>query len=131
MRKQITSSQAGFTLVEILIAMTIFAFGMLAVATLQITALTGNSAARGVTEANALAQNKLEELQSIPFDDVNGSAGPETISHYGKAYALSWTVDDDLPVAGLKTIAVTVQWQEKGGAKTTSLRYIRADNPLL
>ncbi len=74
--------EKGFTLIEILIAMTIFAIGILALAAMQITAIKGNSSAREMTEASNVAQSKMEELITIPFDDAqlddtngNGQAG--------------------------------------------------------
>ena len=64
------ANQKGFTLIEILIAMTIFAFGILAVGLMQITAIRGNSFARGMTEASNIAQNKVEELVALPFNHL-------------------------------------------------------------
>lgn len=74
--------EKGFTLIEIMVAITILAFGILALATMQIAAIHGNSSAKEMTEASTIAQNKLDELISLPFDDVqlddtngNGLAG--------------------------------------------------------
>ncbi|PXF60359.1 MAG: hypothetical protein C4B58_00550 [Deltaproteobacteria bacterium] len=69
--------EKGFTLIEILIAMAIFAFGILAVAAMQIKTIQGNSFAGGITGASSVAQNKMEELITLPFtdaqlDDING-----------------------------------------------------------
>lgn len=63
-------NQKGFSLIEILIAMAVFAFGILAVAAMQIKAIQGNSFAEGMTEATNVAQNKMEELIALPYDDV-------------------------------------------------------------
>ena len=63
-------NQKGFSLIEILIAIAIFAFGILAVAAMQIKAIQGNSFAGGMTEATNIAQNKLEELIALPYDDA-------------------------------------------------------------
>jgi type IV pilus assembly protein PilV len=63
-------NQKGFSLIEILIAMAIFAFGILAVAAMQIKAIQGNSFAGGMTEATNVAQNKMEELIALPYDDA-------------------------------------------------------------
>lgn len=63
-------NQKGFTLIEILIAITVFAIGILAVAAMQIKAIQGNSFAGGMTKATNVAQNKMEELIALPFDDL-------------------------------------------------------------
>lgn len=64
-------NQKGFSLIEILIAMAIFAFGILAVAAMQIKAIQGNSFAGGMTEATNVAQNKMEELIALPYNDAH------------------------------------------------------------
>ena len=76
MHRQITNKQ-GFTLIEVLIALTILSIGVLAVAAMQIGAIKGNTSASGLTEASTLAQDKLEELLGVNYDDpvisdVNG-----------------------------------------------------------
>lgn len=69
MDKQHTNQQ-GFTLIEILIAVTVFAIGILAVASMQISSIKGNSSASGLTEAATLAEEKMEELMAIGYDDA-------------------------------------------------------------
>ncbi|MCD6198997.1 MAG: prepilin-type N-terminal cleavage/methylation domain-containing protein [Deltaproteobacteria bacterium] len=61
--------QRGFSLIEILIAITVFAIGILAVGNMQITAIKGNSFANDLTEAVTLAQSKMEELISLNYND--------------------------------------------------------------
>ena len=45
-------NQEGFTLIEILIAVTIFAIGMLAVGSMQVSGIRGNATAQGITGAH-------------------------------------------------------------------------------
>ena len=49
----------GFTLIEVLIGMVIFSVGILAVAALQVSSTKGNSSARRITEATALAESQI------------------------------------------------------------------------
>lgn len=62
-------NECGFTLLEVIIAMFVFAIGILAVASLQGKAIQQNSSAFVRTRANAVATAVLEELKRLPFDD--------------------------------------------------------------
>jgi len=61
----------GLTILEVLAAVAILAFGLLAVATMQGSSIKGNSQAIGTTEAITLAQGKLEELMRLPYSDAD------------------------------------------------------------
>ena len=60
----------GFTLVEVLIAMTILSIGILGVAALTGTALKTSSYNQALTQAVSLAQDRLEALRSVNFDNL-------------------------------------------------------------
>ena len=83
---------AGFTLVEALIALLVLAFGMLAVAGLQTTLAHNADVARQRTEATRLAQARVEALRAYQqvgaasgaasyADIVGGSDTPETTTN--------------------------------------------------
>jgi type IV pilus assembly protein PilV len=69
MNKLVYNNKNGFTLIEVMIAIVILAIGMLAVAKMQISAVKGNSDAIGFTEATGFAQNKMEELVNLAYND--------------------------------------------------------------
>ena len=69
MNKLEYNNKNGFTLIEVMISIVILAIGVLAVAKMQISAMKGNSAASGFTEATSFAQNKMEELVNLAYDD--------------------------------------------------------------
>jgi type IV pilus assembly protein PilV len=74
----------GFTLVEVMIAITILSIGMLAVNTMQVQSIGGNSRARSVTTASIFAAEQIENLMALPYDhaslqDTNPIAPPETL----------------------------------------------------
>ncbi len=117
-KKTDQSNERGFTLVELMIAMVIFSFGILAVVKMQISSMQGNSAATRVTAQSVVAQNKLEELFVLSYDspwlevptgtpplDSNGNSHQETTPD---DYTVSWDVIDDTPVADSKQVTVTV-----------------------
>jgi prepilin-type N-terminal cleavage/methylation domain-containing protein len=124
-------NQRGFTLLEILIAIFIFAIGMLAVATMQISGLQGNATASVHTGAVAWGKDRVEKLITRSYDhaDLVGGA-PPGVTHptvtEGR-YNISWTVTDDAPVNNIKTVVITVTWQDRGLNKSLVLNYYKAD----
>jgi len=85
---------SGFTLIEVLITIAILCFGLLAVASMQITAIRGTSHARCVTEGATLAQDRLEKLLSLSYTDADLSAGQHTDSNPPDSYAIIWEITD-------------------------------------
>ena len=97
-------NQKGFTIIEALIAITLLAVGILAAATMQISAITGNSRANRITEASVLAADQAEWFMSLPYDDPAFVDGNRVAGNY----TVSWTVADDDPLPNTRTITVTV-----------------------
>ena len=64
----ILKKNEGLTILEVLAAVAILSFGLLAVATMQGSSIKGNSQAIGTTEAITLAQDKLEELMRLSYN---------------------------------------------------------------
>ena len=117
----------GFTLIEVLIVMTIFSTGILAVAAMQITSTKGNASARRMTEATALAEKQIENLTQLPYDhaDLDPTNNPH-VSNQGP-YSLNWNVTEiDLDSNGIndsKKIQVAVSWRY-AGKRNLSMIYI-------
>jgi len=122
----------GFTLIEVLMAIGILAIGILAVFSMQISAVNGDAAARMRTEATILASRLAEEQMSLNYDNVVPE-GPAKVGVY------TWKIDvqNDSPMRSTKTINVTVCWQDNKsapdtctsafGLKRVALDVIRAD----
>ena len=113
----------GFTLIEVLIALTIFAVGLLAVAAMQTSAITVNSTADQMTTRMTWAQDKLEELMALPYTDsqLQEAGSPFQEMTPDGIYTISWTVADDTLITGTKLITVTVT----GRGKTTRVSYVK------
>jgi type IV pilus assembly protein PilV len=88
-------SDRGLTLLEVLAAMAILAFGLLAIATMQATSVKGNSQAIGITEAVSLAQDKVEELMRLPYDDPADNDDPLDDNGGGASNGTNQDADDD------------------------------------
>lgn len=66
-------SNRGFTLVEVLIAMTILAVGILGIAGLAGTAIRSSGYSQALTQANNLAQERIETIRSIDFNNIQAT----------------------------------------------------------
>ncbi|MDX2481083.1 MAG: prepilin-type N-terminal cleavage/methylation domain-containing protein [Desulfuromusa sp.] len=140
------NNSKGFTLVEVLIALAIFAVGILGAATMQISSISENSHALRITEASTFGASELESLIPVPFDDVTladnsntganaGVTGLDNTDQTGQladsgpvaqdSYTLFWNVADDYPVLGTKTIRVITRRNDKGTLKVVSQDFIK------
>lgn len=63
------SSQAGFSLAELMVAILILAVGLLGLAELQITAMHGNAKSGSILAATSVAQAAIEEVMAIGTED--------------------------------------------------------------
>ena len=103
-KPRLTTGKAGFTILEVMVAISILAVGLMAIFTAQSRSIMGNTDANRQTEAMTLAQDKMEELLAVPYDDLDGTGSP--VAAPG-GYTVSWTVDDTL-FPNTKLITVTV-----------------------
>ena len=103
------NKNAGFTLVEVLMALTIFALGILAVTGMQIKAIYGNTSARIQTAETRLAVERMERLIGLPYDheDLNEASNPH--QWFDDVYSVVWNVTEDDPIPGTKTIQMVVE----------------------
>jgi len=106
----------GFTLIEVLIALAIFSIGILAVASLQVSARLQSRNSVEITEASAIASGQMEELMLRPFDhaDLDPALNPHQLTS-GK-YTIGWLVtESDLNGDALndsKTVELTVSYNK-------------------
>ncbi len=97
--------RGGFTLIEVVVAMLLFAIGAAALAqTLVIAQRTRASSARGL-QALALAEQRLERWHAGERDEEAVQVGPFTLRARGAAFD---------GVADLEHVAITVEWHDRG-----------------
>ena len=105
--------EAGFTLIEVMIALTIFAIGLLALAGMQITGIKGNATAQSVSAKVALGSGVIEQIMALSGDEdeddiadgVNAFNNFLTTNMTDTAWQFS---DPDIAGAGICTASVTV-----------------------
>ena len=116
-------SKKGFTIVEVMIAMAIFAIGILGVAKMQLKSTNSNTTSRTMTEASTFAVDQIEQLMSVPYDNAAMAANSYT-NIQNQMYNLSWRITDNNPVTNTKQIAMTVTF--RNGTRTFTTNYYRA-----
>ena len=98
----------GFTLVEVLIAMVIFAIGLMAVAGLQIASINSNASARMQSEATTAAVDVLERLMSLPYEHPELDEASGVQQRQVGPYTVNWQITEEVPISWCKTISVWV-----------------------
>ena len=124
-----SKEQSGFFLIEAVVAFLLLAFTTLGLSSFMLTTIETNRDARRITAATNLAQDKLEELRGLSYTAVVSGSDGEFNEEGGTTgsrviYSRSWTVIDDSPEAGLKSILVQVGWIDKKGDRDVSLQTI-------
>ncbi len=125
-----TRTEAGFTLVEVIIALGLLAFTLLGMFQMQLYAMRGNTLSQGSTAALHLAQDRLETLLTEPFDgaqltdvvpgnpldsttNVDGSQVVPDPRPDNLPYTVITNVQDNIGPTGTvetKTVQVNVLW---------------------
>ncbi|MAE96862.1 MAG: hypothetical protein CL910_19615 [Deltaproteobacteria bacterium] len=130
---------SGLSMIEVMIALTILAGGLLVVLTMQIQATRAGRHGRNATEASRIAQNQMEVLNNQDFTTlavtggwtpvvaVNGvvTGGPATA--VPQAYSLDWMVSanpDPNPSITADTfqVDVRVRWTDPNAPAGTPQR---------
>jgi type IV pilus assembly protein PilV len=110
---------AGFSFIELMIAMAILAMGMLAAVSMHVGSSRNNTKGNIYTQANMLAKAQLETLKSQdvlslavggPYTDPNNPVDAE--GQPGGIYNRSWTIETLGTDA--RRLTVTVQWNRLG-----------------
>jgi prepilin-type N-terminal cleavage/methylation domain-containing protein len=120
------SGRGGFTLLEVMIALTLMAFGVLSLAALQLLVMDYSARGRSMTQASAIAQARMEQLERLTWTDAamqpTGGAftGPTTVNvtvEDGAGGGIQQSYDiyvrvADLVVGVTRSIDVRVDWDE-------------------
>jgi type IV pilus modification protein PilV len=116
-QKRSSRRDAGFSLVEIMIAMTFLAIGLLAIAQLIPTGLKGVTEARVRTNAVQNSQRILDDLRATNYDSLDAG----TFSETNGRYSTTWTVTNDSPTPGSKRVDVVSTWGPNRNPRTVTM----------
>jgi Tfp pilus assembly protein PilV len=109
--------RGGFSLLDVLVGMVVLALALFSALALAGSNARLVSANQNVAAASLLAQNKMEEMRNATYASLASGADPGTLNAQGAAngiFTRSWTVTNDSPMVGMKTIVVTVSWNQWG-----------------
>ena len=104
----------GFTLVEILVALVLFAVGAVVFAQMQVTAVKGSTFGKEALTAIILGQQNLEVLKNTAFGSIASN------SVVSGNMTVTWTVTTSgTAPSQYKTIVLTVSWPGQSISFTT------------
>lgn len=122
--------QAGFTLVETLVAIVVLVFGLMAVTNLMLVAATSNTIANQSSAATASASQVMDTLRSTTWANLppGGDLDADTTSPSPDCRTIAaptaatqfYNCDDNIPGVG----TIKTRWLITAGAGTVRLRQI-------
>jgi len=116
--------EKGFTLIEVLIGLIILAIGILAVAGMQITSITGTSFSKNLTKASVIAQDRLEILKGLPLTDASFDIKDHPNDINVDIFTGSYQAVKN-PSPNYVTITYSVSWMEKSIPHNVSFTTIK------
>jgi type IV pilus assembly protein PilV len=137
MRRRREQRSTGLTLIEVMIALSILAVGLLTLSSMQLQALRAGRGGKTDTIATTFAQDKMEDLRRKPWTHAdlapNGTwttAQTLTSGVDGQTYLLDWRVTD-VVANWTREIDVRVRWSSPKHPNRvrifSSLRYNREE----
>lgn len=131
-------SSAGFSLIEMMIAITILGFGLMGIAAMQINVMRGSQGSRDLTAAVGIAQGQLERLTRLDWSDIPVAAWSTpveatsqvdgSVRQRDQVYMVNQRVSA-LVVGQTRTIDVQVSWVDpRRGNRSFNLTTVKFNN---
>jgi len=131
-------NRTGFTLLEVMVAFTILAVGVLALAPLTVFMLKGNLHTKHLNQARLLAEQYAERVRALDYedaflsddgdttdlDDTEDPDHSDTVFIEGQQYIVDWNVATGLPMAGIKSVNIIVLWRSPVDDRTHQLSFL-------
>jgi prepilin-type N-terminal cleavage/methylation domain-containing protein len=106
----------GFTVIEVLITILVFAIAMIGITNMRALSLNGSFFNKDATTASSLAQKKLEDLKNTPYSSINsGSSQQNNMNIAWEVVPGSTSVTDGgtTVIYNFKDVTVSVTWKQK------------------
>ena len=134
--------RGGMSMIEVMIAVVVLSFGILAMTVMQLEALRQGGAGRNTTDAAAVGRTYLEQVHRLPFADLDALKGtgwlqpawagarssfdtavasPTAGTAIENTYDVLWRITAVADTTCLLDVEMEVSWGENGRASTKSL----------
>lgn len=111
-------TSTGFTLIEILVAMSIFSVAVLGLAVGATSVMRANQTSYFNTVATNIAQDRLEQLKGMTVaalpscPSYTATNCSDTSTSLGLTFSRSWQIIADSPTPGVNRLDVKVDWTD-------------------
>lgn len=116
--RNILSDNSGISFIDLMLALVVLTIGVLAMMDLQVIATRSNASSQGMASALTIAESKMEQIKDQVFTSIVSEA-PTSVVMSNITFTRQVTVTIDTPIAGSKTIKVTVSWTDAVGKTHT------------
>lgn len=124
----VSKNSNGRTMIEVLIAMTLFTIGFLAVGTMLFSTARNNRAGNDITQATMFAREKIEFLKALPVKQMEKQCSDELgTEHLEGKFKRVCNVNASYADTA-KTVKVTVSWRRRGQSREVVLRTLTRGN---
>jgi type IV pilus assembly protein PilV len=106
-----TRGEAGFSFIDVMMALVILTIGVLALADLQAATLKRGISSQRLISAITVAEQKIEVIKKTPYANIVAEP-PTQVTASGMTYTRQVTVANDSPLVNTKTVTVTVTWSD-------------------
>jgi prepilin-type N-terminal cleavage/methylation domain-containing protein len=112
-------NQHGFSLLEILIALSILSVVLLGMSSMVFSVIQATAQSKEMTTATTLLQDKMEGLKNVSVSSLTSGNDSATLGDI--TYLRQWAIST---TGNLKTITATVNWTSRGShnVSMTTLR---------
>ena len=117
------SSDRGFSLPEVLIAVAMFGVMAAALSSVILLNVRSNRISKETTTASSIAQSKLEFFRGRSTAPTT-TGSPETITMDSLSYTRSWSVSTASLPPGVALVTVSVTWREPQTEIVTLSSYV-------
>lgn len=102
---------AGFTLMEVMVALVVLLFGVITMASLSAVVVQSNRGSTNRTRADEALYQKVEQFQSMPYQAV--ASGSDAVTVGNVRFNRSWVVEPNTPAPNVMRISLRATWVER------------------